>query len=252
MKIGIMGAMEEEISLFHNKIKVLSQETIGLRNYSVGKLHNRDIVLTFSRWGKVAAASTATTIIEQFGADIIVFTGVAGAVSKSLGIGDVVVATEAMQYDMDISALPGFERFEIPLLGLSRFPFSEKYVKMAVESARNYLFETLKKELDRETLDEFGISEPKAATGLIASGDRFIADSNSTEELIKSLPDLLCIEMEGGAVAQVCYEHNIPLLLVRTISDRADHSAVIDFSAFIKKVAPYVTFGVIDDFIKKV
>jgi len=252
MKIGIMGAMEEEISLFHNKIKILSQETIGLRNYSIGKLHNRDIVLTFSRWGKVAAASTATTIIEQFGADIIVFTGVAGAASKSLGIGDVVVATEAMQYDMDISALPGFERFEIPLLGLSRFPFSEKYVEMAVESARNYLSETLKKELDRETLDEFGILKPKVATGLIASGDRFIADNSSIEKLAELLPDLQCIEMEGGSVAQVCYEHNIPLLLVRTISDRADRSAVIDFSAFIKKVAPYVTFGVIDDFIKKV
>jgi len=247
-----MGAMEEEIALFHEKIKFFKQETIGLRNYIIGMLYDHEIVLTFSRWGKVAAASTATTIIEQFGVNLVIFTGVAGAASKSLEIGDVVVATEVMQYDMDISALPGFSRFEIPLLGLSKFPVPDNYVKMAVKSAESYLSESLKKDIDNDILKKFNITNPKVTTGLIASGDRFIADYNSIEKLIRSLPDLQCIEMEGGAVAQVCYEHKIPIVLMRTISDKANHSAVIDFSTFIKKIAPYLTCGVVDNLIRKI
>ena len=115
MKIGIMGAMEQEIGLLRRKIERPNHEIHGMRKYTSGQLFGRDVVTVFSRWGKVAAASTVTTLFERYGVDLIIFTGVAGAADEALNIGDVVVATETVQHDMDASALPGLSRFEVPI-----------------------------------------------------------------------------------------------------------------------------------------
>ena len=117
MKIGIIGAMEEEIQLFKNDLEIISEETIGMRKYYTGRLFGKDIVLVFSRWGKVAAASTVTTLIQKFQVDLVLFTGVAGAVNSKLNVGDIIISKNLIQHDMDVTALPGFKKFEIPLLG---------------------------------------------------------------------------------------------------------------------------------------
>jgi adenosylhomocysteine nucleosidase len=252
MKIGIIGAMAEEVEHLTRDIEARQRVTTGRRDYIAGMLFGRDVVVAFSRWGKVAAAATTTTLIERFGVDFVVFTGVAGAAAPHLEIGDIVVASATMQYDLDVSALPGLERFEVPLLGISRFPVGSDLQARARLSAETFISSGLSEAVSRDLLNEFGIGLPRVICGLVASGDRFIADQASLCELQAALPDLQCVEMEGGAVAQVCYEYDIPMTLFRVISDKADHSAVIDFPAFVSKIASPITAGIVRDFVRSV
>lgn len=250
MKIGIMGAMEQEIGLLRRSLEKPKHEMHGRRQYTSGLFHDREVVTVFSRWGKVAAASTATTLIERYGVDMIIFTGVAGAADPALEIGDIVVASETVQHDIDVSALPGFNRFEIPLLGQSHFPVEERFIKLGTDSATRFVNKYLNSPEFEKSRQEFGIKEPSVNTGLIASGDSFVSDAGKIKTLAEQLPGLKCVEMEGGAVAQVCYEHQIPMVLLRVVSDKADKDAVIDFPAFIENVACPMTCGVIEELIE--
>jgi adenosylhomocysteine nucleosidase len=103
-----------------------------------------------------------------------------------------------------------------------------------------------------ELLAEFGIQRPKVRSGLIISGDRFIADNEMVKGLIEALPNAQCVEMEGAAVAQVCFEHKVPVIVMRTISDRADHSAAIDFPKFVQRIASKFTSGVLKQLIAQI
>jgi adenosylhomocysteine nucleosidase len=243
MRIGIMGAMAEEVSQLRPHLSEVTTEIRGMREYVSGQLLGKSVTLVFSRWGKVAASSTATTLVERYGVDCLVFTGVAGALDPSLNIGDIVVASRLVQHDMDASALPGIEKYEIPLLGVSRFTVDESYVSSAQRAAEAYLSEDLSRDISDEALKEFHISEPQVTSGMIASGDQFIADTAVAQALCRQLPGLKCVEMEGAAVAQVAYEHNIPCIVLRTISDKADHSAVVDFPKFVSNIACHFTCG---------
>ncbi len=243
MKIGILGAMEEEIHLLTQQISNPHCETIGKREYISGQIFNHDVCLVFSRWGKVAAASTATTLIQHYGVECLIFTGVAGGVDPELSIGDIVVADNLVQHDMDVSFLQGMAEFEIPLLGVSDFRVREKDVQTAMQAVTTYLNLDLKQEVASETLASFSITQPQVVRGTIASGDQFISSSAKTARLREKIPGLRCVEMEGAAVAQVAYEHDIPCLVLRTISDKADHEAVIDFPRFIASVASFFTCG---------
>lgn len=244
MKIGVMGAMPEEVSRLRTSLLSSRRETHGMREYAVGTLRGREVVLVFSRWGKVAAASTATTLIERFGVDVLLFTGVAGALDPALAVGDIVVARELVQHDMDASALAGIAPFEIPLLGRSSFPVRGDLVQKAQTAARQYLALDLPSDIAPETLRTFGISTPAVVSGLVASGDQFIASAHVGDALRRKLPGVLCVEMEGAAVAQVAHEHGIPFAVIRTISDRADHGAPVDFPRFLDGVATHFTCGV--------
>jgi adenosylhomocysteine nucleosidase len=243
MKIGIMGAMAEEVSQLRHHMTETQSESRGMREYVTGELHGKSVTLVFSRWGKVAASSTATTLVERYGVDCLVFTGVAGALDPALNVGDIVVADTLVQHDMDASVLPGIEKFEIPLLGVARFKVDESYVSAARSAAEAYLAENLRGDVSSDVLDEFHISAPQVATGTIASGDQFIADDKVVQRLRGALPGLRCVEMEGAAVAQVAHEHSIPCVVLRTISDKADHSAVVDFPQFVAKIASHFTCG---------
>ncbi len=243
MKIGIMGAMAEEVSLLHDHMGQATREMRGMREYTSGNIRGQSVTVVFSRWGKVAAASTATTLVERFGVDFLVFTGVAGALDQTLNVGDMVVADTLVQHDMDASLLPGIEKFEIPLLGVSRFTVADAYVQTARRAAETYLAEDLRLDVAPGALVEFNIRIPRVVTGTIASGDQFIADDRVAQALREQLPGLKCVEMEGGAVAQVAYEHGIPCLVLRTISDKADHSAAVDFPRFVSRIASHFTCG---------
>tara|TARA_R110000868_G_scaffold410505_1_gene698715 strand:+ start:2421 stop:3218 length:798 start_codon:yes stop_codon:yes gene_type:complete len=244
MRIGIIGAMIEEIEGIHKWRDMQWQRsvTIGQRQYHVGAKEGHEVVLVFSRWGKVASASTATTLIDHFKVDAIIFTGVAGAVSSDLNVGDVVVANETMQHDMNTPGL--FGRFVIPLTDQSYFS-THTVLKATADTAVEAALETINSStaLLRAKLQQFKISAlPKMVSGTIATGDQFISDVNTGSELVRAvnlLPtlDLKCVDMESGAVGQVCYEHSIPYIVVRVISDKADHSAQVDFLQFVKEFA---------------
>jgi len=240
-----MGAMIEEIALLREQMDGAESVTHGMREYVSGQIRGRAVTVVFSRWGKVAAASTATTLIERFHAGALLFTGVAGAMDPALNIGDIVVADALIQHDMDVSALAGIERFEVPLLGMSRFPADKPWVQAACRAARGYLTEDLRRDVDQAILDEFNIQTPRVVAGIVASGDRFIADQAAVDRLREEIPGLQCVEMEGAAVAQVAYEHGVRSVVVRTISDKADHDAVLDFPRFVDRVASHFTCGCI-------
>jgi len=249
MTIGIIGAMQQEIKLLTESMDIKETKTIGLREYYLGKLFGKEAVLVFSKCGKVAAASTVTTLIEIFKVNLVLFTGVAGGADKALNIGDIVIADRLVQHDMDASALPGFKKFEIPLLGIDIFKASDKMVSLAKHSAQHYISEYMKYDVSQSNLEEFNIGIPNVVVGTVASGDQFVADSQKVMSLVNEISNLKCIEMEGAAVAQVCYEHNVDYIIFRVISDKADEHASINFPKFIEKTASHFTRGIIERFI---
>jgi len=256
MKIGIMGAMPQEIALLQKDMHIVRRQTRGMREYLEGQIYGKDAVLVFSRCAKVAAASTVTTLIDFFGVDLVVFTGVAGAADRALEIGDVVIGTALVQHDLD--ANPLFPRFEVPFLGKSAFEVPQAILSLARQSAERYLNGPLHQDIPVEVLRGFGIkASPRLWEGLIISGDQFIANPQTllglrTALIQAGLPAPLCVEMEGAAVAQVCHEHGIPVIVTRAISDKADHSAAIDFFPFVDKIASHLTCGLVKELIRLV
>nr|WP_315147017.1 5'-methylthioadenosine/adenosylhomocysteine nucleosidase [uncultured Flavobacterium sp.] len=234
--IGIMGAMPEEIdgvvALLSNCVAV----SMGKRTYFSGQINGIETVVVFSRWGKVAAATTATTLIHEFKITELLFTGVAGAISSELKIGDIVLGKRLIQHDMD--ARPLMKQYEIPLLSKTYFETDSTHL-ITASKAINTVFEnkSLHSVIGEQDLIEFNISQPKLVIGDIASGDQFFSTNEQKHNLNSQLPNVLCVEMEGAAVAQVCYEYEIPFSIIRTISDVADETAHIDFPSFIKKIS---------------
>jgi adenosylhomocysteine nucleosidase len=234
--IGIMGAMPEEIdgvvALLTNPVA----SSMGKRTYFSGQINGIDTVVVFSRWGKVAAATTATTLIHEFKITELLFTGVAGAISPELKIGDVVLGKRLIQHDMD--ARPLMKQYEIPLLSKTYFESNETHLDIAKKAILE-IFEnnSLYAIIETKDLKEFNISQPKLFVGDIASGDQFFSSNEQKHALNTQLPDVLCVEMEGAAVAQVCYEYEVPFSIIRTISDVADDQSHIDFPSFIKKIS---------------
>ncbi|AKU92605.1 5'-methylthioadenosine/adenosylhomocysteine nucleosidase [Vulgatibacter incomptus] len=243
MKIGIMGAMTEEIAgLVDAMGSRREQVEVGRRTYHVGELYGREVVIVFSRWGKVAAATTATELLARHGVERMIFTGVAGAVSPALRVGDVVVGSTLYQHDMNGSPL--FPRHEIPLLGVSGFETEASARREAALAVERFLARR-REWIPDEVASEFGIAAPKVVEGAIASGDKFFADGAELGELRGRLPDVACVEMEGAAVAQVCHEYGVPLTVIRTISDAADEGAPVDFARFVREIASRYSLGVV-------
>ena len=244
MPIGLMSAMQEENSKL---IAELGEDhhviDKGMRRYHVGSLWEIPVVVVFSRWGKVAAATTATCLITEFNVGEIIFTGVAGGADPEVRVGDVVVATGLCQHDMD--ARPLFPRHEIPLIGRSTFQSDISRRVHAVEATKRFFLNDLVSQIDKSVFAEFGIVDPQVIEGEIASGDKFIAATAEIKELKSRLPRTSCVEMEGAAVAQVWYEYDIPWTVIRTISDAANEAAVIDFPKFVTAVASTYSYGIL-------
>ncbi len=217
MTLAIMAAMREELAAVLDLMPDERKVQAGGRDYWHGHLHGHEIITVLAGIGKVAAATTATALIERFGASRIVFTGVAGGIGAGVQVGDAVVAREFLQHDMDASPL--FPRHELPLYGRSRLP------------ADPDLSDQLLRALARS------LPEVRAHQGLIVSGDRFVSTTQQARDLQALLPDALAVEMEGAAVAQVCFDYGVPFAAVRMISDRADDEAHGDFMRFVQEVA---------------
>jgi adenosylhomocysteine nucleosidase len=244
---AILSALAEEqqglIEQLMNPVRV----TRAGRDFWRGELQGHDVVLGLSRIGKVAAATTATTLIEAFGASRIVFTGVAGGVGHGVQVGDVVVATEFVQHDMDAS--PIFPRYQIPLYGRSRFACDAVLSAILLEAVREGLTGA-RSHFDQTNRGQGG----GVHSGLIASGDRFVSAASESRGLQVALQAggfaALAVEMEGAAVAQVCFDYGVPFAAMRTISDRADDQAHVDFPQFVTEVASHYARAIIGQFLQ--
>jgi adenosylhomocysteine nucleosidase len=224
---AILSALAEEQQGLLELLQQPRKSSHAGRDFWQGQLHGQPVVLALSRIGKVAAATTSTALIERFNVERIVFTGVAGGLGDGVQVGDVVVATEFVQHDLDAS--PIFPRYEVPLYGRSRFPCDAALTARLLQASRAGL-ESLA--LPAKTLLHHG---------LMASGDRFVSGVRESGHLRTALKqgghEVLAVEMEGAAVAQVCFDYGLPFAAVRTISDRADDKAHVDFPVFVKDVA---------------
>ena len=224
---GIIGAMETEvngiIALMENPI----QKIISGITFTKGKIHGKDVVCAISGIGKVFAAMCAQTMILNFGATRIIHQGVAGSLSEHLNVFDIAIAKSLVQHDMDTTAI-GDEIGLISGINIVYLPCDESLIEIA-----------------ERAIKELNLNSYK---GVIASGDQFIASKEKKEEIKKNFSAIAC-EMEGGAVAQVCYVNKIPCLVIRAISDSADGKATVDYPEFVKKAAEN-SIKVIDTIIK--
>ena len=240
IRLGIISALQEEQTGLIAQMHGAKTVTRGMRDYISGNLWGIDCVCVLSRLGKVASAATAATLIERFDVASIIFTGVAGSADPEVRIGDIVIAENLVQHDMDTRPL--FPRFEIPLTGLSTFSSDRSLSNHLAKAARQFLENELKQAISIAQQQVFHLHRPRVHRGLIASGDEFVGSSERLQELRTHFPDLLAVEMEGAAVAQVCFEFGIPFSVIRTISDCADAQSAIDFLAFIREIASVYAF----------
>ena len=241
--IGIISAMQEEIQALLNKLENVSISEKGMRKYYKGTLFNKDVILVFSRWGKVASAVTTTQLINDFNVSEIIFTGVAGGIIDELNIGDVVIGKNLYQHDLNAS--PFYEKLEIPIL-------KKKFLITADASnllnATNTFLDTYNNYIKKSDAILFNITKPKVLFGDIASGDQFISSLKKIKKLNKLIPTATCVEMEGASVAQVCFEYSMPFSIIRIISDKANDNANIDFSKFSNSIASHYALGILKNY----
>ncbi|MBT2325950.1 5'-methylthioadenosine/adenosylhomocysteine nucleosidase [Variovorax paradoxus] len=241
--VAIVAAMQEELGALLAAMPDEQRVRVAGRDFWVGHLHEQAVVAVLSRIGKVAAATTATVLLERFGVRAIVFTGVAGGLAPGVRVGDVVVATKLLQHDLDAS--PIFPKYEVPLTGHARFAVDTAISDALAEVAARLLRDPVAL-LGQAVVDDFGLHAPRLHRGLLVSGDRFVSTAAESAALRRELPEALAVEMEGAAVAQVCHDYRVPFAAVRTISDRADDAAHADFLRFVSAVASRYSLALVD------
>ncbi len=227
---GVLGAIESEVRGLVDAMAVEESGHDAGFDYWRGTLTGRDCVIARCGMGKVSAAAGVQRLIDQFSISRLVVCGLAGALQSDLDIGDVVIGERFVQYDLDAS--PIYPRFEVPGLGIDFFRADADLVQLAEVAAAS-----------------IGAA-PRVKRGLIVTGDQFIKDEKRLE-LLRDFPDGLCVEMEGAAVAQICYLNQTPFVIVRIISDRADGAAPADFKRFVDEVAPAYTVGIVSELLAR-
>ncbi|HSI57417.1 MAG TPA: 5'-methylthioadenosine/adenosylhomocysteine nucleosidase [Ideonella sp.] len=231
-RTAIVSAMAQELAGLLALVEGAETVQRGRRRFVLGRLDGHEVVLVLSGIGKVAAATTATLLLSEFGVRRLLFTGVAGGVGPAVRVGDIVVADALLQHDMNASPL--FPRFEMPLYGLDRFAADPLLADAAGAAALWALADT-------GAAAGAGEGEGEAAQrvhrGLVVSGDTFVCSGAACRALQADLPQALAVEMEGAALAQVCHDLGAPFAVVRTVSDRADDDAHVDFERFIAERA---------------
>jgi adenosylhomocysteine nucleosidase len=243
IRLGLISALHEEQTGLIEQMQGKHSIRRGMRDYTAGSLWGIDCVCVLSRIGKVAASATAATLIERFDVTHIVFTGVAGSATHDVQVGDIVLAESLVQHDMD--ATPLAARFEVPLIGISAFASDSGLSGLVGQAAHDFLGLDWIGAIDSRDQQAFKLKAPRLHRGLVASGDEFITSSEKIAALKLALPDVLAVEMEGAAVAQVCFEFGVPYAVVRTISDKANENANIDFRRFLERVAQRYAFNIV-------
>lgn len=209
--IGIIGAMTEEIDIYLKNLQDKKEHKWNIFTFYEGTMHGKNVVIVKSGVGKVFAAMVCQRLIDHYNPSSIIFTGIGGSLNNSLDIGDVVISTDSCHHDFDAQPL-GFKRGQISYTDYRFFAAEKKLIELALSAK---------------------LQGHKITKGRILTGDQFMTHKDKQDR--KYLFDELhgdCIEMEGAAVAQVCTMNNVPHVIIRSISDKADGSAVADYDKF--------------------
>lgn len=213
--VGIIGAMEEEVNILKDKMSIDAVEKKASMEFFKGKLNEKKVVIVRSGISKVNAAVCTQILIDDFNVDCVINTGIAGSLQNKIDIGDIVISSDAMQHDVDATGF-GYDPGVIPRMETSIFKADEKLIELA------------------KKVCEAMIPEITAYVGRVVTGDQFISDREVKNKIESSFHGC-CTEMEGAAIAQTAYLNNIPFVILRAISDKADDSATVDYPAFEKK-----------------
>lgn len=218
-KIGIIGAMEVEIASLKSAMKVSRMLKKAQMEFLEGELEGCQAVVVRSGIGKVNAAVCTQILVDEFGVDGVINTGIAGSLKAEINIGDIVLSTDVVHHDMDATGF-GYPLGQIPQMDAFSFRADEQMRKLA-------------KEVCEEVNPEIRVFE-----GRVVSGDQFIS-SREVKDKIKENFDGCCTEMEGAAIAQTAYLNQIPFVIIRAISDKADDSATMDYPTFEKQAVEH-------------
>ncbi len=218
-KIGIIGAMDLEVDALKTEMQVSQIVKRASMEFYEGTLKGTNVIIVKSGIGKVNAAICAQILIDLFEVTHIINTGVAGSLNADLDIGDILVSTDAVHHDMNVTVF-GYKLGEVPQMGLREFPADENMIKVAMETCR-------------EVNPDITVR-----SGRVASGDQFISD-NAVKEFIISNFKGDCAEMEGASIAHAAHLSNIPFVIIRAISDKADNSAEMDYPTFEREAAKH-------------
>lgn len=211
MTIGIIGAMDEEIAPLLSKIHIEKKEKRAAMEFNCGKFKENDIVIVRCGIGKVNAAVCTQILVDDFNVDYVINVGIAGGIGENVYPGDVVIAENLVEHDMDVTAL-GERAGQIPGMNVYDFVCDPKLVKLAVIACKKF-------------------TERNHFTGRIVSGDQFIAGVEKIKWLSSEFGALAC-EMEGASIAHVCCLNSVPFVVIRSISDNANNGAHIDYEKF--------------------
>lgn len=223
-KLGIIGAMEEEVARLKEHMTEVSVTSRASLTFYEGMLMGLPVVVVRSGIGKVNAAICTQQLIDLFGTDAVINTGIAGSLNAKIDIGDIVLSTDALEHDMNAVAF-GYDVGIIPRMDTSVFTASEPLRMLAAKVCR-------------EVNPEISVHE-----GRIVTGDQFIADRAKKEWLVSTFSGM-CTEMEGAAIAHTAHNNGIPFLIIRAISDKADNSATEDYPTFEAKAIQH-TVGLV-------
>lgn len=211
MKIGIIGAMEQEVKILASELtEMTTWEEAGASFYS-GKLGKHEVVLIRSGIGKTLAAVTTTLLISHYDVDVVINTGSAGGIGEGLSIGDLVISNKVAYSDVDVTAF-GYEYGQMAQMPLY-YEADETLVQLAMEASSSAMLNT--------------------RVGLIVSGDTFVSSEKQIQEIKEHFPDCLANEMEGAAIAHVAYQYKKPFVVIRAMSDVGDENASVNFDEFI-------------------
>ena len=210
--LGIIGAMDEEVADIVKCMQVSEMCELAQMTFRAGRLEDKDVVIVRSGIGKVNAAVCAQILCDRFKVDGIINTGIAGSLNAKIDIGDVVLSEDVLHHDMDATGF-GYPLGQIPRMDTLSFKGDERLIGLAKEACAS-------------VAPEIGVH-----LGRVVSGDQFVSDSALKKRIVENFGGY-CTEMEGAAIAQTAYLNNIPFLVIRAISDKADDSANMDYAEF--------------------
>ncbi len=216
MKIGIIGAMEQEVAILKASLTNLIETSKAGANYFSGQINGVDVVLLQSGIGKVSAAIGTTLLIDNYQPDVIINTGSAGGFAASLTMGDVVISSEVRHHDADVTAF-GYEIGQMAGQPAA-FIADEKLVTVAEQAVAT-------------------LEGKHAVKGLICTGDAFVCSADKQQFIRQHFPSVIAVEMEASAIAQTCHQFDVPFVVVRAISDVADKESPMSFDEFLPLAA---------------
>jgi len=229
--IGIIGAMEEEISALREISEIINVKNIAESDFYMCKLSGKNVVLNRCGIGKVNAAIATQIMIDMYGVDCVINIGLAGAINEDLKIGDIVVSSDAIHHDFDATGF-GYKLGEIPRASTSEFVADDKLIQAAKQCA---ILANIKRE--------------QIHIGRVATGDVFVSDKEEKEFIWRKF-NAYCAEMEGAAIAQTCYLNKLPFVIIRSISDTADGDAEGDFNKNIDQISKNA-YRILEEMVKE-